>query len=77
MRSFGDSVRGSACIIVSDKGQLPCVENAIRRYEAVVREYVNLEKSGGLQFGTWREKSMPSNSVVGRWKDGLVKLLGM
>ena len=40
------------------------------RAKVVARAKVNREKSIGLQLGTWRDKTMQSNSVVRRWMNG-------
>lgn len=58
-------------IVVSHEEQLPCMENAIKRYEVVAGAMVNQDKSAG------RSKSMLSNNVVARWTEDLLKFLGV
>lgn len=70
--SYADDI----IIIVPDEGQLPCVENAIERYETVAGE-TNQDNPISLQLGTWREKSMPSNNFVGVWAEGTFKMIGL
>lgn len=66
--AYGNDV----CIIVSDKGRFPCVENTIKGYEAVTRAKINQNNPVGLQLGTCRGKLTPSNNAVGRWTEGRV-----
>lgn len=44
-------------------------------YEAVAEAKVNQDKSVGLQHGTKKSKSTPSNNVVGRGMEGPIKML--
>lgn len=62
-------------LIVSDEGQLPYTDYAIRRYEIVVGARINQDQSVGLQHGTKKSKSMPFDNVVGHWAEGPVEML--
>ncbi len=64
-------------VMVSDTTKVEVVGTILKEYEAVTGAKINPDKSVGLRLGTWRGRPMPSNSVVGRWTDGPVKLLGV
>lgn len=40
-------------ITISDEAQLPCVEDALKRYKVVAEAKINKDKSISLQLGTW------------------------
>lgn len=52
------------------------IGKAIEVYEKVVGAKIDLDKSIGLQLCIWWG-AMPSDSIVGRWTDGSIKLLGV
>ncbi len=62
---------------VSDTTEVEVVGTIPKEYEAATGATINPDKSVGLRLGTWRGKSMPSDSVVGCWTDRPVKLLGV
>lgn len=57
-------------------GHLRKKGEAIKVYETVAGTRIDREKSVGMQRSTCRGKSILSDSVVGRWTEGSVKLLG-
>jgi hypothetical protein len=74
---FTSAYADDVTVIVSDISEIEVIGTTLREYEAVTGAKINHEKSVGLQLGTWRGRSMPPDSVVGRWTDGPVKLLGV
>jgi hypothetical protein len=64
-------------VMVSDTKEIEVVGTTLKEYELLTGAKINQDKSVGLQLGTWRGRSMPSDGVVGRWTDGPVKLLGV
>lgn len=62
--------------ISMSEAQLPCVEDALKRYKVVAVTKINKNKTIDLQFSSWRAKSIMF-SVMGHWTEGLVKLLGV
>lgn len=53
------------------------VSKTIEVYEKVSGAMINREKSVGLQLSAWRYKSMPSDSIIGCWTEGLDQMLGV
>lgn len=51
------------------------VGECIKVYKTVAGANNNREKSVGLQLGTWKVKSIPSDSTVRRWTKCPVKFL--
>lgn len=75
---FGRSIAAHVNdIIVSSGNHLRQVVDAIKEYETVGEVKINPHKSVGLLLGTWRNKSMPSYKIVGRWTDNPVEILGV
>lgn len=58
------------------EAQLSCIEDSLKRFEAVERTTIKTEKSIESQFSTWRGKLILF-SVVEHWLEGPVNLPGI
>lgn len=61
MSAYADDVT----IIVSTRSHTELIGMTLKEYEVVTGARINTEMLAGMQLGTWRSKSMLSNSIVG------------
>lgn len=73
MSAYADVV----IVIVSSEKHTDLIGTTLREYEAATGARINAEKLVGWELDTWWSRSMPYNSVVRCWTDGLLKLLGI